>query len=152
MADGVRRRATARVLVLDESDAVLLFLTYGVSHDVAPRWITPGGGVEPGEDFRAAGERELFEETGHRAVLGEPFRVVELPVERRWHPYDIGHWAWFAHRAPRFEPSDAGWMDDEREDIVTWRWWTLEELEQERPEVEPADLLELTRKALAVLA
>jgi ADP-ribose pyrophosphatase YjhB (NUDIX family) len=152
VADPIRRRATSRVLLFDESDALLLFLTYGVSHDVPPRWITPGGGLEPGEDFREAGERELFEETGLRATLSEPLRVVEAAVERRWHPYDIGHWAWFAHRAPRFEPTDAGWMDDERDDIVRWRWWTLEELERERPEVEPADLLDLVLAGLAALA
>lgn len=151
MADAVRRRATARVLVLDESDALLLFLTYGVSHEVPPRWITPGGGVEPGEDFRAAGERELFEETGLRARLDEPFRVAELAVEQRWHPYQVGHWAWFAHRTRRFEPSDAGWMDDERDDIVAWRWWSLDDLERERPEIEPADLVALAREGLALL-
>jgi ADP-ribose pyrophosphatase YjhB (NUDIX family) len=140
------------VLVFDESDALLLYLTYGVSHDVPPRWITPGGGLEPGEDFRAAGERELFEETGLRARLAAPFDTVEFAVEQRWHPYEIGHWAWFAHRTERFEPVDTGWMDDERDDIVAWRWWGLAELEREGPEVEPADLVALARRGLATLA
>jgi 8-oxo-dGTP pyrophosphatase MutT (NUDIX family) len=151
VTDAVRRRATARVLVFDESDALLLYLTYGVSHDVPPRWITPGGGLEPGEDFRAAGERELFEETGLRAALDAPFHTVEFEVEQRWHPYRIGHWAWFAHRTERFEPVDTGWMDDEREDIVAWRWWTLEELERDRPDVEPADLVVLAHRGLGLL-
>lgn len=147
-----RRRATSRVLVFDESDATLLFLTYGVSHDVPPRWITPGGGLEPGEDFCAGGERELREETGLEARLGRPFHVVEFPVEQRWHPYEIGHWAWFAHRAARFEPSDGGWMDDERQDIVAWRWWPLDELERSGEEFEPADLIALARRGLETLS
>jgi ADP-ribose pyrophosphatase YjhB (NUDIX family) len=74
--------------VFDESDAVLLYLTYGVSHEVPPRWITPGGGLEPGEDFRTAGERELFEETGLRvavgrvlAVGGGPYGEISLAFE-----------------------------------------------------------------------
>ena len=150
MTDAVLRRSTARVLLIDETDAVLLFLTYGVSHDVPPRWITPGGGLEPGEDFRAAGERELFEETGLKARLDEPFRVVELAVDQRWHPYQVGHWAWFALRTRRFEPSADGWMADERADIVDWRWWHTEELERERPEVEPGDLVLLAREALTL--
>lgn len=147
----MRRRATARVLLFDESDALLLYLTYGKSHDVPPRWITPGGGLEPGEDFRAAGERELFEETGLRARLAAPFRTLELPVEQRWHPYQVGHWAWFAHRTARFEPVDTGWMDDERQDIVAWRWWDLDDLERGRNDVEPADLSGLAREGLALL-
>jgi ADP-ribose pyrophosphatase YjhB (NUDIX family) len=153
MVEPARRRQTSRILLFDESDALLLFLTYGVSHDVPPRRITPGGGVEAGEDFRAAGDRELFEETGLRATLAEPFRVVEFPVEQRWHPYQVGRWAWFAHRTIRFEPSDAGWMDDERDDIVAWRWWTLDELgaTEGQPDVEPADLVALAREALALL-
>jgi ADP-ribose pyrophosphatase YjhB (NUDIX family) len=145
------RRATSRVLLFDEADAVLLFLTYGVSHAVPPRWITPGGGLEPGEDFRSGGERELFEETGLEVRLGDPFAVVEFPVEQRWHPYRIGHWAWFAHRTRRFAPSDAGWMDDERDDIVEWRWWSLDELERSGEELEPADLVALGRHGLGTL-
>jgi 8-oxo-dGTP pyrophosphatase MutT (NUDIX family) len=151
MSDGVRRRATARVLVFDETDALLLYLTYGVSHDVPPRWITPGGGVEPGEDFRTAGERELFEETGLRATLAEPFRTVEFGVDQRWHPYQVGTWAWIAHRTTRFEPVDTGWMEDEREDIVDWRWWRLEDLERDPTVAEPADLPALAREGLALL-
>lgn len=150
-AAAARRRATSRVLLFDESDALLLFLTYGVSHDVPPRWITPGGGLEPGEDFRTGGERELREETGLEARLGEPFSVVEFAVEQRWHPYETGTWAWFAHRTTRFSPSDSGWMADERQDIVAWRWWSLDDLARNDDEFEPADLLDLARAGLRLL-
>ena len=44
-------RPTARVLLLDPSDRVLLFFAYG---DSTPHiWITPGGGQEPGETLTA---------------------------------------------------------------------------------------------------
>lgn len=148
----MRERSTARIVVADETDAVLLFLTYGPSHDVEPRWITPGGGVDPGEDFAAAGVRELREETGLEvAHLGEPYRVVDFAVEPRWHPYEIGHWAWFAVRKSRFEPSDAGWMPDERIDIAAHRWWRVEDLEASGEPYEPADLPELIREGLRLL-
>ena len=148
----MKERSTALLIVADEHDAVLLFLTYGTSHEVPPRWITPGGGVDPGEDFRAAGIRELREETGYEIDrLGDPFRVVHAPVSQDWHPYELGHWAWFALRTGRFEPSDAGWMPDERVDIVASRWWTADELAASGERFEPDDLPALIREGLGTL-
>ena len=56
-------RLAGRVIVLDPANRVLLFryddpLPFGV------HWATPGGGLDPGEDFHAGALRELREETG----------------------------------------------------------------------------------------
>lgn len=148
----VSERSTSRLIIADRDDAVLLFLTYGKDHAVPPRWITPGGGVDPGEDFLVAGVRELREETGLVVdSVGEPFLMQDLHVNTDWHPYELGHWAWFSLRTDRFEPSDAGWMPDERVDIVDARWWTADELETSGEPYEPADLPDLIRKGLARL-
>lgn len=139
-------RATARVLLFDADDRVLMFLQYGKDRSVPPRWITPGGGVDPGEDFAAAAIRETFEETGLRlTAVPEPFREEDFAPDQRWHPYDEGRWAWYALRVDVFEPSRAGWTDEEQVDVVDWRWMSAADLAADPFECEPAHLPDLVR-------
>ena len=55
-----------RAVVLDADSRVFL-----VRHTYVVGWYLPGGGVEVGQTFRGALERELMEE-GRIEVLGEP--------------------------------------------------------------------------------
>ncbi|MET0877678.1 MAG: NUDIX domain-containing protein [Tardiphaga sp.] len=55
-----------RAVVLDADNRVFL-----VRHTYVSGWYLPGGGVEVGQSFREAMERELMEE-GRIEVIGEP--------------------------------------------------------------------------------
>ena len=60
----VKHRETARALLLDPEGHLLLMLTHwDPGTGLPPRWLTPGGGIDPGETIESAGLRELFEET-----------------------------------------------------------------------------------------
>lgn len=139
-AGGPRTRATARILVLDDTGAILLMKTHWGRRTLPARWLTPGGGIDPGEDAPAAAVRELFEETGHRVTgLGEPvaFRRIELPPAEE---YQVREATYFVLRTPRFAVATDDWTESERGDIVDVRWFSPEELAASTDEFDPEDV------------
>jgi 8-oxo-dGTP pyrophosphatase MutT (NUDIX family) len=143
-------RPTSRLLVLDEQERLLLMRTKAPDTSGASRWITPGGGVDPGEDHAQAAVRELLEETGQVVTdVGAVVRVDDFEVPWDAADHTHGHAEFFVVRLPHFEVVDDGWTDDERVDILESRWWSLSELESTTEPVEPADLATLLRSVLA---
>jgi 8-oxo-dGTP pyrophosphatase MutT (NUDIX family) len=143
-------RNAARVLLLDP-DGRLLLVQGGDPADpgAGTWWITPGGGMEPGEDARTAALREAFEETGHR--VGE----LRGPVARRSSvfPFDgrliEQREQYFVARVPAFEPTRAGWTELEQRALSGFRWWTLDELRTTQETVFPERLAAMVAEALA---
>ncbi len=146
-----RVRRTARILVLDEGGSVLLMKTHWGQRTLPARWLTPGGGIDPGEDERTAAVRELFEETGltltDAAALGDPvaFRRIALPPAEE---YQVREATYFLLRTPRFELSDADWTDSEKDDIVGVRWFALDELEAPGEDFDPEGVRSVLTEAL----
>lgn len=141
-----RRRTTARVLLVDTDDRVLLFedsdlLLQPVRH----WWITPGGGVDPGESTAEAAVREIAEETG--LVITETDLVGPLAVRQVVHGYsDVvvdQHEVYYLVRSAPFVVDASRHTEEERLTVHDIRWWRRKELLAERPEVWPAQLLEI---------
>lgn len=141
-----RRRDSARVVVLDDRGAVLLF---EIHDDGSGQtfWVTPGGGVEEGESPQQAARRELLEETGYAAGPDE----LVGPVARCH-----GEWAFrgtplfgtdsfFACRVGALEVARGGWTELEREVTRSWRWWRPDELDATAETVFPLGLASLAR-------
>ena len=140
-------RLTSRILLYDERDSVLLFLTTAPDTSGVARWITPGGGVDPGEDQHTAGVRELFEETGLVVdSLGEPVWSHDFDVEWDSAGHDTGHAEFYVARTARFDPSEEHWTDEERIDVLAHRWWSADELDGTDEPFEPAELPALVRR------
>src|SRR5262245_11599415 len=80
----MRRRPSARILVIDPSDRVLLFRFVFKSGALAGQdyWATPGGALDSGETFEEAARRELFEETGIEvAAVGDVVAEKEFILQ-----------------------------------------------------------------------
>ncbi|MDQ2845308.1 MAG: NUDIX domain-containing protein [Actinomycetota bacterium] len=126
----VRIRRTARVLMVDDRDRLLLFADSDPGLPGSSWWITTGGGVEPGESDRAAAIREVAEETG--AVVMDADLIGPIAVRHAVHGYtdvivEQGE-VYFGVRVPAFEVSTAGHTAEERLTMTTHRWWTRAEL------------------------
>ncbi len=132
----------------------MLFLTnYSVNIGLPPRWITPGGGIDPGESPEEAARRELFEETG-LALPDVGARVWEQDFVRQRLDGDLdtGHSTFFAVHTDVFSPVSDNWMPEEFHDIHEHRWWSADELEASGAAFEPAELPQLIRSAVSVRA
>ncbi len=154
----LNHRTSARVVLLDETGAVLLLCGSDPAIADAPRWwFTVGGEIRPGERLAEAAARELAEETGLRVL---PADLVG-PVWRRDEVFEFNgslidsEEFYLVCRTQRFEPSATGRTALERRYIHGARWCDandIAELVAAGQQVYPLQLGQLLADAAALAA
>ena len=130
-------RPAARVLLIDDSDRVLLFnvggpqqsnFRLGATSQSRHLWITPGGGLDPGETREDAALRELYEETGLRAAELGPC-IWKRRHTWQWEDKWIESDEWFyLLRTPAFEVVPTAPDEWEMQYVLGHRWWSLPDM------------------------
>jgi 8-oxo-dGTP pyrophosphatase MutT (NUDIX family) len=136
------------VLVLDSRDRILLLRIEDPSLDIPRLWITPGGGVDPGETFEEGARRELWEETGIKAPLGPCVWSRRRIVTFSGRSYDFDE-RFFVVQVSSDAVDPGNQTALEQEVVTGHRWWTLDELTQTDEVLAPRRLAELIVPILA---
>ncbi|MBA2608323.1 MAG: NUDIX domain-containing protein [Actinobacteria bacterium] len=146
-------RRAARLVVINRDGRVCLFQCNDPQQPLEqPFWLTPGGGVEPGEeDLRMTACRELLEETGHRVQPSEligPIAICEGSWEWRGQPiYSVD--TYFALRVDNLAVDYTNQDPIEAEILGQHGWLSPDEMDASELAVVPKGLAQLVRDLMA---
>jgi 8-oxo-dGTP pyrophosphatase MutT (NUDIX family) len=134
------RRSSARVVLVDADDRVLLLRGGDPQRPGPAVWHTPGGGIDPGETAEHAAVRELAEEVGLELTVPGPLvwtRRFEFSFDGV--VYDQDEVFYFA-RVGSHEVDDSRQTPLERRYLSGHRWFSVAELRELEELVAPPDI------------
>ncbi|GAA2845001.1 hypothetical protein GCM10010517_01320 [Streptosporangium fragile] len=147
----VTTRPSARILLVDDHDRLLLYRGLWSTENLDYAWFTPGGGVKDGESLNQAAARELREETGHRATP-EEFGHVIATSSGHWQAADgrlfLASDSFFFLRIGKLGADPSSMEDLERSMFDRFHWWSPAELRNTDERVIPLGLAGLLGRLL----
>lgn len=136
-------RVSARIVLIDNDDRVLLLRGSDPQLTDAGFWFTPGGGVEADESLLDTAQRELAEETG----IQVPRTAFTGPVWWQQHrftfnggDYEQTEYYFVAAAPVDATPNHEGFTEIEQSYIQGEKWWNAEALTATGNVVYPVEL------------
>jgi 8-oxo-dGTP pyrophosphatase MutT (NUDIX family) len=144
-------RRSARILVIDADERVLLLLSAPNEIEPEPCWITPGGGVGPGESLVEAAVREAREEIGLTVTQADLGRVVAWGAGRvaAWPDTGVFRDDYFHVRVSGHDVDTSAMEEFEAGFHRGHRWWTVDDLAASTERVIPFGLAALVTDLVA---
>ncbi|WP_260734679.1 NUDIX domain-containing protein [Tunturiibacter lichenicola] len=142
----MRKRRTARVMLFDETGAILL-IRFVVPRDDGEFvfWALPGGEIEGGETEIEAAAREVKEELGLELMVTGPVYCDSNQFLHQGEMRDNVDFL-FKAKCARDAPQLIGVTADEREIMKEIRWWSEREIEVSQERIFPVNLAERMRE------
>lgn len=135
----IRRRVVRAVMMTPDGHVLLMRVQEPISGNEF--WVTPGGGLEPGESDEDALRREVAEETGAtRFSVDRP--VWTRKCEFTWDNRDYSQNEYFhLVHTDSFQPvMDANPAKGEASAFREFRWWSVEDIGRSEETFSPRDL------------
>ena len=142
------KRKSCRAVIINPDNEILLIKIENPEGSWEG-WITPGGGVNDGEDEIPALQRELYEELG----------VKDLKIGAKlWMRFHVFPWkgdtveqheVFYLVRTNRFEAKPSLHPDiPEFSDLKEFRWWAIDDLQITRESLAPSKLASYLQELL----
>lgn len=135
--------------MVDPDGRVLLFCDTDPGLPDFRWWVTPGGGIDPGETEAQAAVREVAEETG--AIITEEQLIGPIARRVAVHGYSDQileqSECFYLARVDPFTVDISSFTEEEKITMVEHRWWTPDELASTTDWIWPRELVGLIQLA-----
>jgi len=143
-------RYTARGILVDKGTKKILLIKYYDNNSPSTIefsegfWVMPGGGVENNESFKDALKREIFEETGIKDIAIKNCIFSRIAYANlNCNEQNMYYERYFLVETNEVTINNENITCVERNNIIEYKWWSIDELRNTKQKVFPAGFKDL---------